>query len=399
MRGSTVIKALVLLLAAVFIINQLVSSLYSPIKTESADFYVATEGVAINGFIIRNETPITNSQSGVMHYAVEDGSRVAKGGVIAEIYSTQQESINAAKAAAINAKIKDLKEILGYNAMEASNLELLNTNVNNAVNRLILESATGNFDSVNQNAVNLLSTINHRQAAMGFDTGFEAQLSALEAELAAITLTPKSDIKASQSGYFVSSTDGYEKVYGEVELSEITPEFMNSVKPEENSGKAIGKIVADYEWYIAATVSLNDSLTFKEGERVNILTSLKSAPSLSARVEKINISNSASSAAIIFACSEMSSELAEVRTAPMTVVKAQHEGLKVSKKALRFVESQQGVYVVTGMQINFVPVEILYFGEDFIICKKEAVNDKKVLKLYDNVIVKGKNLYDGKIVG
>lgn len=399
MRGSTVIKILVLLLAAVFVINQLVSSLYSPIKTESAEFYVATDGIAINGFVIRNETPITTSQSGVMHYSVADGSRVAKNGVIADIYSTQQESINAAKAAAITAKIKDLKEILGYNALEVSNLELLNTNVKNAVNELISDSAAGNFDSVSQNAVNLLSTINHRQAAMGMGAGFETQLAALEAELATITLTPKSNITASQSGYFVSSTDGYEKVYSEVALSDITPEFMASVKPEESDSETIGKIVADYEWYIAATVSLNESLTFKEGEKVTLLTSLKSAPSLSAKVEKINISNSASSAAIIFACNEMSSELAEVRTAPMTVVKAQYEGLKLSKKALRFVDSQQGVYVVTGMQINFVPVEILYFGEDFIICKKEAVNDKKVLKLYDNVIVKGKNLYDGKIVG
>ena len=63
------------------------------------------------------------------------------------------------------------------------------------------------------------------------------------------------------------------------------------------------------------------------------------------------------------------------------------------------VDSVRGVYVVSGMQMNFVPVKIIYFGEDFLICEKETDNDRRVLKLYDNVIVKGKNLYDGKIIG
>ena len=88
----------------------------------------------------------------------------------------------------------------------------------------------------------------------------------------------------------------------------------------------------------------------------------------------------------------------------MTVVKSQYEGLKVSKKALRFIEDkegnqQQGVYVVIGMQMDFVPVKILYFGEDFVICEKQTSNEQRVRKLYDNVIVKGRNLYDGKIIG
>lgn len=399
MRGSTVIKGLVILLAIVFVANQLVSSLYNPIKTESADFHTATDGINVNGFIIRNETAVTSSQKGVMHYSVADGNRVSKGGVIADIFSTKQESIDAARAVAISAKISDLEEILGYNAMDATNLELLNSNVAKAVDGVILSSVTQNFDNVTQNGETLLSAINHRQAAMGQSSGFEAQLDSLKAELKSITLSPIANIKAEESGYFVSSTDGYEEVFRDVGLSDITPEFMDNITPKENSSEVIGKIVSDYEWYIAVTVSINDSLSFKQGESVKILTSLKSAPSLSAVVESINLSSSSSNAVVIFSCSEMSSELANIRTAPITVVKNQYEGLKISKKSLRVVESQHGVYVVTGMQLDFVPVNILYFGDDFVICEKQTSNEKKVLKLYDNVVVKGKNLYDGKIIG
>ena len=54
-----------------------------------------------------------------------------------------------------------------------------------------------------------------------------------------------------------------------------------------------------------------------------------------------------------------------------------------------------GVYVLSGMQISFVPVEVLYYSDSYIICKKD---NEGGLKLYDRVVVKGKNLYDGKII-
>ena len=86
-----------------------------------------------------------------------------------------------------------------------------------------------------------------------------------------------------------------------------------------------------------------------------------------------------------------------MRSGPMTVIKAEYSGLKVSRKALRVVDSVRGVYVVNGMQISFVPVNIVYSTDEYIICEKQTDNDN-VLKLYDSVVVKGKNLYDGKII-
>ena len=56
MKGSTVLKIFLVLLAVIFVVNQLISSLYSPIKTENAVYYTATDGFDITGIIIRNET-------------------------------------------------------------------------------------------------------------------------------------------------------------------------------------------------------------------------------------------------------------------------------------------------------------------------------------------------------
>ena len=159
----------------------------------------------------------------------------------------------------------------------------------------------------------------------------------------------------------------------------------------------VGKIVSDYEWYIAAEVSINESLNYKEGDSLTIYTSVKSYPKLPVTVSKINISESESSAVVLFACNDMNSELASMRTGPMTVVKKEYSGLKVPKSALRVVDSKRGVYVLTGMQVKFVEVNVLFADGEYIICEKQT-SDDTVLRLYDEVIVKGKNLYDGKII-
>ena len=82
----------------------------------------------------------------------------------------------------------------------------------------------------------------------------------------------------------------------------------------------------------------------------------------------------------------------------MTVVNAVHSGLKVDKRALRVVDSQTGVYVISGITLDFVTVKVLYSNDDYMICEQTQSNDK-VLRLYDEVVVKGRKLYDGKIVG
>ena len=81
----------------------------------------------------------------------------------------------------------------------------------------------------------------------------------------------------------------------------------------------------------------------------------------------------------------------------MTVVKKEYSGLKIPKSALRVVDSKRGVYVLTGMQVKFVEVNIIYSADNYMLCEKQT-DDEKSLRLYDDVIVKGKNLYDGKIV-
>lgn len=401
MKSEKVLKFFVVLLIAVFFVHQAAAAVYKPISTESATYYTAADGLNITGLIIRNETLVKSQSGGVMHFIASDGSRVAKDGVIANIYDNESASITLTNIDSVNTKITDIEEMLSYNDLEAADLDMVNSRVQKSLDSMIVSVSGGNYNNYSECKENLLSSLNRRQIAMGETADFSSQLAALKSELASLSASlpaAKGTIKAEKSGYFVSKTDGYEQTLTTDILDTLTPEKLDSVKAEQTPADVIGKIVSDYEWYIAAKVSINESLKYKEGDSLIIYTSVKSYPQMPVTVKKINISESSSSAVLIFECSDMNSELASMRSGPMTVVKKEYSGLKVPKNALRVVDSKRGVYVLTGMQIKFVEVNVLFSNDSYIICEKQT-EDENVLRLYDEVVTRGKNLYDGKIVG
>ena len=401
MKKYGLLKFILAAFAVVFLANQIFSSVYKSITTESAVYYTYSDGLKIIGVIIRNEMLVESENNGVLHFMVDDGKRVSKDGVVANIYNSESASITLSEIDRLKTQIADIQDILSYNDIDAANLELINNKISDNFNDLIRSSSYGNFSNVYEDLQSLLSSINRRQAAMGQTDNFAVQLQSLNEQLTKLNAglpQPAGEIKAKESGYFLSKTDGYETILTTENLEEVTPEFLSNLEVNSYGENVVGKIVSDYEWYIAAEVSLNESMKYKEGDSLEIHTSVKSSPILPVTVEKINVSNSDSKAVVIFACSEMNTELASMRSGPMTVVSKTYSGLKVPKKALRVIEyDKKGVYILSGMQVKFVEVEIIYSNDDFIICEKTDQDGS--LKLYDQVIVKGKKLYDGKIVG
>lgn len=400
MKKNTLIKIALIFLVVAFLLNQAVSMFYKPVTTDNAVFYTANNGFKITGVIVRNEILVTNDKSGVLHYLISDGERVSKNGTIANIYGSEAASITLSQIEAVQHKIDDINNILSFNDLEAANLELINTRVDDNLNALIMSTAAGNFGNIPKTSEDLLFALNRRQAALGDTSSFATQLNALNSQLETLNASltgVQGEVAAVQSGYFLSKTDGYEGVLNAENLEVITPEFLDGLKSEKTAGNVVGKIVSDYEWYIAAKVSINDSHNYKEGDTLKIYTSVKSSPVLPVTVKRINTSSASTEAVIVFACSEMNSELASLRSGPMTVVSREYSGLKVPKRALRVVDGQKGVYIVKGMQAKFVPVEILYSTDNMMICQKNDADGQ--LRLYDQVIVKGRKLYDGKIIG
>ena len=153
MKNNTALKVCLLLIASVFIIHQLYSSFYKPITTQSAEFSTAVQGLNITGIFIRNETLVENNAGGVLHFVADEGSRVAKDGVIASIYETDTASLTVSQIEAVKRQIADIEDIQSYNNLEATDLDLLNNKVEDGLNALVKNSAAGNFSGDRKSVV------------------------------------------------------------------------------------------------------------------------------------------------------------------------------------------------------------------------------------------------------
>ncbi len=399
-KRHRLIKIAIIVVAVFFFAYQYYVGVYAAITTESASAFSFTEGTDAVATFIRNETTVSSNHKGTTHFLVANGEKIAKDGTIANIYESDSASAAAARIKEIDEQLKVIAEIEGYNDSTAVDIGTINERIALYLNRFVYTTQDGRFSDSGESAAELLTILTRKQVATGEQSDFSALKNSLSKEketLSAQMGTPKGKIISQKAGFFVSNADGYENLLTADKLDEVTPEYLESVKEESVSSDVIGKIVYDYEWYLAVTVSLGESMHYKVDQTVTVKTDIGSTPRLTATVAKINISNSGDDAVVILRSNEMNSDLASVRTGAVTIIKNEYSGIKVSNKALRIVDGTTGVYVVSGLESRFVTVDIIYSAEDYSICALNTADSGK-LRLYDRIIVKGKNLYDGKII-
>jgi hypothetical protein len=80
------------------------------------------------------------------------------------------------------------------------------------------------------------------------------------------------------------------------------------------------------------------------------------------------------------------------------VVADTHEGLRVPKEALRLLDGKWGVYTLSGAVARFKPIEWICETENAYIVEP-AESQSKGLYYYDKIIVTGKEISEGKVVG
>ncbi|MBQ1183198.1 MAG: hypothetical protein IIX60_01980 [Clostridia bacterium] len=395
-----VVKWAAVVFFAVYVIAQIYSAVVVPVTTDTVFSYSTYTGFDATGFIIRNETVLKDNISGVLSYEVDDGGRVAKGGVVAVAYNSSADADNRVKIEELDRRIATLQKIQTYNDLNAADIASVNRNIHEAIYGVI--SATQNGKVIKTESYDtLLENMARRQVITGEVTDFNALISSLKSQrdsLKASLNVATAEILSPQSGHVIYTVDGYEDSVSVENLEKLDADTLKDIKKGAVSSSAVCKIVSDYEWYIAVAMPFSEALNLKLGSKVMIKTDLQSVPELEVTVKHINKQSIQGEAVVVFSADTMNNELAQLRYLDITIVYEEHEGLKVDNRAIRFVDGQKGVYVFIASQVKFLPVEVLWQGENYSIVKQEASADKTHLRIYDEVIDKGKNLYDGKFI-
>ena len=356
---------------------------YTSVRTETALSCSAKETISVTkSYIIRSEHLVASETKGVHSYAVFNGNKVANGGTIASVYASEAAARDPQKMESLELQIANLETLQGMNSNIAVSLDQLDKQLKKQYIATLQGAGNGDLSQLASDSQNYLTLLNRRLAVTDATADFSALLTSLKAErdaLIAAVGDPIATVTAPCSGYFVSSVDGYETSLTPEMIGDLTPEAFDEIAADSSVSDAdfVGKVVSDVQWYLAAKVPFDDELPVT--------------------VASVNKSETGDEAVILLRCNYMSAELSTLRSPAFQIVLKRFDGLRVRTEAIKVEEGQKGVYIVIGSTIRFVPVEILYNGNGYKVCKRTDPLENG-LHLYDDIVVKGKNLYDGKPV-
>lgn len=407
------IKKILTLLMAGFLLcyvgYQAFQVFYTPIKAETVYSHTMYETVDTQGFVIRNETPVSQNVEGYVYYTAENGSRVAKDGVIAHIYENEEQARIQRQILQLEEQISALAVLQSQAAANPIQLELINKQIDNALSELVAATNTPVYDSLYDTHARLLSLLNKRQMTIGKVDSFADRIASLTEKknsLQGQLNVSTQSIQSPVAGYFVSQADGLEDVVDYDKALSLTTEEVNAAlnaAPKAVDDATVGKVVGDYEWYLACVVPAAQADSLQLGSELTIKLPFVSDESIPVTVAAVN-RDKEGQAAVIFQCSYMSSSLSSIRKEPIQIQKTLYEGIRVPQKAVVFSEDgERGVYVQVGNTAVFKQIEILYSDTDFVICADKGdetpeEGEAPYLQLYDDVIVEGKGLYNGKVI-
>ena len=381
------------ILIAAFVIYHTFGSLFDPYVTEEAVETTMQKTISADCLIVRKENIIKSDNKGYKVCKVQNGGKVSKNSTVVSFYNNADDVEIANKINELENYLQAIEEIDKQNSIKLADLDIISEQTQSNIYSLLKNASSNNFSENDKILNNLRYYLAQGQLATGREKNYKSVIKKCKNELTGLKAKYEKNIKSVKSdysGYFVNFTDGYENVIDYDKIRDVTVEDfenMKSVKPQNNE---IGKVISENEWYIVTVVNTADIKGISEGDSININTSLSSADSLSVNIKKINKSLDGKKSVLIMSCMKMNSELATMREKNMQLVLKTYRGLKVNSKAVRVKNKKTGVYVKLGAVKRFVNVDIIYHSKEYVIVKTENGNNQ--LKIYDDVIVKGKNL-------
>lgn len=423
--GAVVLAFLVLL----YVGYQAYQATHQSIRTETAMYGEVSDVLQAQGFILRNETVIDESYSGVLSYRVADGSRVSRGGVIADIFSNESDAASQRELDQLDQEIENLQSLSQTANFYVANPSMLGDQIYSALEGISQLVNENDFSGLNIQKGELQNALIRRQLITGEESAedYSQRISQLQSQrdtLASQTGSATGSILAPEAGYFISTVDGLENVMDISQVESITvAQAEELLEQQPSSTDAVGKICQDFNWYAVCVFDEDDMVRFEGVEDVYLDIPFASTEQIPAKVLARNSDGESGKTAVVFQCSTMDADIAAVRNEAIQVTVNTYSGVLVNERAIRFAdveytttdeagntvtqvqENVKGVYVLYGGQLEFVQVFTDQTVNGYAICRTDLTEEEQsmlvtdsTIQLYDQVVVEGTDLYDGKIV-
>lgn len=388
-----------LLVVSFYVVIQCFVIFHQSYKTETAISYTMADSVTLDGVVAFDSVSVEGS--GNLGYLVQDGERVSNGTVLAECYTDDSQGLLRERLDRLSRTIDLLSKSQNSTG---SDLSVLTNQTRQALYNLLDKLDTAEYSGITDAEDDFLLAQNRLQVSTGQTGDFSQTIAALQAEYDEINaqLGALQTITATTNGYFSSTEAAPAIVTDKQALDDAMPTALQQMLadgfPAADTNRA-GQIATGFSWRFYAVCDLDTAARFDGVTSVKISVPGKQNTPLAATVVEVTTDEDNGVAKLVFECQTINAEILSFGQETAQIDIKTYEGIRISKEALHIVGGNRGVYVKYGNLQRFLKITILYEDENYILIPADgAIGTDNEVRLYDEVIVQGTNLQDGKLL-
>lgn len=399
LRISAAVLAVVLCVS--YVLYQIVSASKAKMETQIAVMATEYKTIDTKCFIVRDEAFLKNSVTGTTVSFVGDGERVASGDTVSMVFSNTADAKTYSEIKELEDEIKHYSVLSGQANIQVRDINSIDALINNNLVNYLTSVDNADFSTAKSRADTLRDSITSKQIATGATLDYDTHLAELKNRLSALQSAKVSytEIKADAAGYYISGSDGYEEAIDYKKIDSLTKEDIEKAiksSPQSVHSDMAGRLVSEFTWYILTVVDSESTVNIKNGEELSVNFPYAGIEKLPVKVYKLG-DRSGEKTTLILSCELMNSTLSDFRIEDIQIIESEYSGYKIPNSAIRTLDGETGVYVVSGNLLGFRKIHVAYSDDNYSIVDNPE-NESDYIRLYDKVVTKGVELYDDKLV-
>ena len=407
-RSKEIFKRIGVLLACVGILSYTVFHIVSLFDSELSTIVVGESTqetrIGFDGYIFRDEYPITSRYDGAVDYVAHDGLKVAASQTLAHVYESGNSADVSDRIEVIDRNIALLEASLADKS-SLNELPALNASLRDMHTDMMKRLADGEFRGLRESIDEMTSEMDKIGAVTGKEEIIKNTLSSLESERERIIAASgdKEEIKSERSGYFYSFVDGYEGIFTSSVADDLSADDFNElITTAPSKALAIGKMTYHTEWRFVTMLDADASAHFVEGETYDLIFTGNGDVVFPLRLLRKSVDAETENELLVFFCDRAPSGFSFERFQSVEAVVEKVSGITVPKSCVHRSGGEYYVYILNGSVVLERRIMIVYKGRDHYIVANGAFIDyedgKPYLKSNDVLILDGNNLFDGRII-
>lgn len=381
---------------ALYLAVMLLQFVNRPYITETAVTATMTDSVYCQGAVVFSEKTLSASGAEI-GYLVTDGIRVSEGTQVAELYSDSRQAQCRRELQQLEAQIELLE-----NSQVSGSVDALSAQTRSAMLDVLDALASHAYDQAALGAQDYLLAANRLKVTTGQSDGFAETLAALNDQKASLLqqIGSPTAVTAPAGGYFISARNASFLAVDGQTLAQMSAQQLSQALQEgivQSSDGYSGKIVTSYTWHFYGVCTLEESEKFTQGGKVSISFPERSSSVLPATVTAVEPQEGTDLVKITLECEYMGAGVLALGQENARIDFASYEGIRVPAEALHIVDGQKCVYVKLGNLARKRNIQVLYEDDNYLLVPSDGkVGGDSEVRLYDEIIVSGMDLYDGK---